>query len=81
MTFDAYLTAEGETATAFAKRAGLTIVSVCRYRTGDRTPDPRAMQIIATATGGKVTANDFYGLRLPRGERSRRRHDASTKAS
>lgn len=36
--------------------------TVRRYAEGERTPDSKYMTRIAEATGGKVTANDFFGI-------------------
>lgn len=62
MTLDEYLDAEDETATAFAARTGLSIVSISRYRRGHRLPEEDAMNVIIAATAGRVTPNDFYGV-------------------
>lgn len=47
---------------AFAESIKSTATSVSRYVTGERIPEPEIMQRIFDATGGLVTANDFYGL-------------------
>jgi transcriptional regulator with XRE-family HTH domain len=44
----------------FAKRIGVTVTSVYRYRDGIRKPDAEVMPRIVAATQGAVTANDFW---------------------
>ena len=46
----------------FAERIGVSKETVRRYLAGSRIPEPKIMGRIALATGGKVTANDFFGL-------------------
>lgn len=46
----------------FAKRIGVTAEAARRYVNGERIPDKKRMAKIALATGGQVTANDFFGL-------------------
>lgn len=60
MTLQEWLTAEGVTPRQFSERVGVATRSVYRYLSGDTHPVPRIMVRIQTATGGKVTAADFY---------------------
>lgn len=45
----------------FGRRIERTAEAIRRYAAGDRIPDRDTMPLIVEATGGKVTANDFYG--------------------
>jgi hypothetical protein len=85
MTLDAYLRARreaGESAHAFALRAKLTDAAVSRYRLGVRHPEPDAMQKIIDASGGEVTANDFFVMqRTSRPTRKARLDHRQSKAS
>jgi transcriptional regulator with XRE-family HTH domain len=45
----------------FAAKLGVAVNTVSRWRNRTRLPRPREMQKIAGATGGEVTANDFFG--------------------
>ena len=61
MTLKAYLTAQGLTYEAFAKRIGAANAStVWRYANGKRIPRRAIMHRITEATGGAVRAQDFY---------------------
>jgi transcriptional regulator with XRE-family HTH domain len=62
MTLREYLAAPETTAShrQFAERIGVSSAAVWRYVHGERIPDKDIMARIALATGGKVTANDFY---------------------
>lgn len=44
----------------FAARIRVSTMALSRYCNGLRMPKPRIMARIAAATGGKVTANDFF---------------------
>lgn len=59
MTLDEWLTTNGMNATQFGELTGLPKQSVYNYRRNKRFPSREALRIIAKATGGKVTANDF----------------------
>lgn len=48
------------TLTAFAASVGVNASTICRYAKGKRVPPPEMMQKIIHATGGRVTANDFF---------------------
>jgi len=46
----------------FADLIGSTSTSVYRYAKGLRIPESEQMRRIYDVTGGKVSANDFYGI-------------------
>lgn len=46
----------------FAKQIAVSRQTVQRYLAGERIPDKKVMGRIALATGGSVTANDFFGM-------------------
>lgn len=60
MTLDQYLAETGIRETPFAELIGTTQPTVNRLRKG-QVPSKELMARIYEATGGKVTANDFYG--------------------
>lgn len=64
MKLDRYLTerktSEGLTEEQFAVLAGLSQSQVNRLRRGRVKPSYEAIEGIIKATGGKVTANDFF---------------------
>jgi transcriptional regulator with XRE-family HTH domain len=62
VTLSEFLTEASIDHRQFAKRIGVSSEAVRRYVNGDRIPDKRRMAKIVLATGGKVTANDFFGL-------------------
>ena len=62
MVLGEYLQETQLTRSQFAKRIGVSSEAVRRYVAGERIPDKNIMGKIALATGGKVTANDFFGL-------------------
>ena len=47
---------------AFAKRIGRPQPTISRYVSGERIPNTDMMGLIYKATGGAVSANDFYDL-------------------
>jgi transcriptional regulator with XRE-family HTH domain len=49
----------------FAAKIERTAEAVRRYANGERIPDKETMPLIAQATGGDVTANDFFGIDAP----------------
>lgn len=55
-----YLSANGMTLAAFAAKSGLSVPTVSRLRRGLNRPDWKTLDAINEATGGQVTANDFY---------------------
>ena len=59
MTLSQYLKKTKQTPLDFARKLGVDQVTVYRWCNGSRVPREH-MQKIAEATGGKVTANDFY---------------------
>lgn len=62
MTLKEFLTEAQIDRHQFAARINVSSESVRRYVKGERIPDKEIMGRIALATGGKVTANDFFGL-------------------
>ena len=62
MTLKEYLIEAAITRADFARQINVSQETVRRYLDGTRTPDKRRMELIALATGCKVTANDFYGI-------------------
>lgn len=62
MTLKEWLSEKGIEPGAFAERIGRTAESVRRYLNGDRIPDRQTMPLIVAETGGRVTANDFFGI-------------------
>lgn len=65
MTLAEWLEAEKVSNTEFAARITRTAEAVRRYANGERIPDKGTMPLIVEATGGKVTANDFFGIAAP----------------
>ena len=55
-----YLAEHGLTLEAFAGRIGVSTGAACRYALGTRMPQRAVMARIVEATGGEVTAQDFY---------------------
>jgi hypothetical protein len=62
MTLAEYLKEQSIDHRQFAARIDVSAETARRYVVGERIPDKKRMAKIALATGGKVTANDFYGL-------------------
>ena len=62
MTLQQYLETASLDRHQFAAAINVSSETVRRYLKGDRIPDKTVMGRIALATGGKVTANDFFGL-------------------
>jgi transcriptional regulator with XRE-family HTH domain len=56
-----YLIANGISQAAFAARLRVSQMAVSRYARRAAIPRPDIMARIVDATGGQVTANDFYG--------------------
>jgi transcriptional regulator with XRE-family HTH domain len=56
-----WLHANRVTHEAFGEMIGRSHSSVTRYVNGDRMPSRETLSLIATATAGAVTANDFVG--------------------
>lgn len=66
MTLQEYMQAEGLSDAELAARLGVGRQTVFRWRRGQAIPGRAAMQAIHRETGGSVTADDFYGLPLPK---------------
>ncbi len=66
MTLSDWLTAQNESASAFAERLGLSRQVVSRYVLGDRIPRPHIIERISKITGGKVGYPDFVKAREAR---------------
>ena len=62
MTLSEYLKEQSIDHRQFAQRIGVSVEAARRYAIGERIPDKKRMAKIVLATGGLVTANDFYGL-------------------
>lgn len=62
MKLRTYLGIKGLSQRAFAKRLDVKPITVWRWCHGHRLPDRASMQRIFEATGGQVSANDFYDL-------------------
>ncbi len=60
MTLEQYLQQKKLNNTDFSKIIGVSPNAIGHYKSGRRTPRPTIMERIKQATGGKVTANDFY---------------------
>ena len=61
MTLDDYLKANGLSLQAFGARVGVAHTTIMRWASGQAAPRGRAMlQRVAEATGGAVTAADFF---------------------
>lgn len=65
MKLRSYLSGRGETQAQFAARIGVHPISVSRYVTGRRLPEPDVIRRIVVATDGAVTADDLLGLAGP----------------
>jgi len=61
MKLDQYLAELGLTEAEFARLTGLYQSTIHRLKRG-QIPGPATMAKIVAATGGKVSANDFYGI-------------------
>lgn len=59
MTLSDWFDRSGITAADFARRCGVHLVTVYKWKNGDITPRPAQMAAISAATAGAVTANDF----------------------
>lgn len=57
-----YLSQNKITVEDFAGVVGLSAPAIYKYLSGERTPRGQSVPKIAEATGGAVTANDFYNL-------------------
>lgn len=66
MKLSAYLEAQGLTDEAFASMVGVNRTTISRLRRTGQRPAFDTLNAIAAATGGKVTADDFW-LSAPQG--------------
>jgi transcriptional regulator with XRE-family HTH domain len=62
MRLQDYLADTGVTRAEFARRIGVKHITVTRYVSEGRVPEPSVMEKIIEATEGKVTANDFFDI-------------------
>lgn len=62
MNLDTYLHENRMTEAAFAALIGINQSAVHRLRKGGALPSKETMRAIHKATGGQVTAAEFYGL-------------------
>lgn len=53
-------TRKGMSLEEFGRRIGRSAAAVSRYEAGIRDPRRQTLQAIARATGGKITAADFF---------------------
>lgn len=63
MKLETYLIEEGLTQAAFASRLGVPSGTIHRYIRNIRKPSKNMLSRIFDATNGKVTPNDFYGIK------------------
>jgi transcriptional regulator with XRE-family HTH domain len=66
MTLARFLSSREITRAAFARRIGVSRVTLQRYLAGDRFPRPDVLRRIASVTLGEVTANDFVSQKVER---------------
>lgn len=59
MTLNEWLKAANSTATALAKRSGLTVSTVTRLARGIQQPNSATVRAIERATAGAVGSNDW----------------------
>lgn len=62
MTLKEWLARQGLSNAEFGKAINRTAETVRRYVSAERIPDRDTMPLIAEATCGEVTANDFFGI-------------------
>lgn len=60
MLLKQYLSDRDLTYAAFASAIGVSTKTAWRYANGQRIPRPKIMALIVEATGGAVTAQDFF---------------------
>ena len=65
MKLDAWLETSGTRDNVFAKRIGVSRVTLFRIKTGRRIPEREVMEKISAETDGAVTPNDFYDIGEP----------------
>lgn len=83
MNLQSYIEATGQTLDEIANIVGCSYETIRRYLKINRIPKPNLMRKIYTATGGKVTPNDFFNLAKPgkRPAQSRSRAGSTAKKS
>jgi len=57
-----WMTKANVSAAELARRCGVHLVTVYKWRAGNNFPRASQLQALVEATGGAVTANDFVGL-------------------
>jgi len=62
MTLKDWMASNETNVSQLARRIGRSPEAVRRYAAGERIPDRDTMPLIADATGGAVTPNDFFGI-------------------
>lgn len=60
MDLASYLSQSKTTYEAFARKLGVSPFAVGKWARRQRMPRPAVMARISAATGGEVTANDFF---------------------
>lgn len=65
MTLKDWLATKDISNADFGAKICRTAEAVRRYANGERIPDRETMPLIVEATGGEVTANDFFGVSAP----------------
>lgn len=59
MNLTEWMTRSNVSAAALAKRCGVHLVTIYKWKAGTNFPRPPQLQALTEATGGAVTANDF----------------------
>ncbi|SPL64437.1 MULTISPECIES: helix-turn-helix transcriptional regulator [Brucella/Ochrobactrum group] len=65
MKLHRYLQLTGIDDEAFASSIDMSVSGLRKLKSGERIPRPHTMRRIYEATGGEVTANDFYEDLIP----------------
>lgn len=60
MKLETYLSEHGMTEAAFARELGVSQVTINRYVSNSRFPNPEMIERIFEATGKEVTVTDWY---------------------
>lgn len=63
LQFRDYIELTGKTLEQVGRELGVCTVTVCRWRSGQRIPEPGLMRKIIVWSRGNVMPNDFYPLR------------------
>lgn len=66
MKLATYLEKHRISRTEFAERVGVSAEAIRLWMAGERQPRRKVMAAITEATGGEVTANDFYSVEAAR---------------